>query len=106
MHASDTNLFCSLRKLSCSKGLRVDLGFFDDLLVPEYHFPAEYWFHSQDGLWVWKYEGNDMYLDLKEPIRCACAACQTRESLQHVSAITYSHNMQYTLSIDAQDMHA
>lgn len=58
--------------LLCSKGLKVDLGFFDDLLVPEYHFPAEYWFHSQDGLWVWKYEGNDMYLDLKEPIRCAC----------------------------------
>lgn len=59
-------------KLLRSKGLRVDLGFFNDLLVPEYHFPAEYWFHSQDGLWVWKYEGNDMYLDLKEPIRCAC----------------------------------
>ena len=57
----------------CSKGLKVDLGFFDDLLVPEYHFPAEYWFHSQDGLWVWKYEGNDMYLDLKETIRCAYA---------------------------------
>lgn len=63
---------CSLYKLLCSKGLKVDLGFFDDLFVPEHNFPAEYWFHSQDGLWVWKYEGNDIYLDLKETIRCAC----------------------------------
>ncbi|KAL3138870.1 hypothetical protein ABBQ32_005698 [Trebouxia sp. C0010 RCD-2024] len=55
---------------SCNnKGLKVDLGFFDDLFVPEHNFPAEYWFHSQDGLWVWKYEGNDIYLDLKETIR-------------------------------------
>lgn len=55
---------------SCNKqGLKIDLGFFSDLHVPDYHCPEDYWFHSQDGLWAWKYDGNDMYLDIKEEIR-------------------------------------
>lgn len=55
--------------IACRQGLQVDLGFFSDLHVPDYHCPEDYWFHSQDGLWAWKYEGNDLYLDLKEEIR-------------------------------------
>lgn len=58
------------------QGLQVDLGFFSDLHVPDYHCPEDYWFHSQDGLWAWKYDGNDLFLDLKDDIRYAfCAGC-------------------------------
>ena len=58
-----------MRHLTCRNGLKVTLGFFNDLHVPDYHCPEDYWFHSQDGLWAWKYESEDMFLDLQEDIR-------------------------------------
>ena len=67
----------------CRQGLQIDLGFFSDLHVPDYHCPEDYWFHSQDGLWAWKYDGNDLFLDLKDDIRyasCPARCCRSGHS--------------------------
>ncbi|PNH09607.1 DNA-directed RNA polymerase III subunit RPC8 [Tetrabaena socialis] len=55
---------------SCSReGLRVSLEFFEDVLIPEHALQDPSFYDEAERLWVWKFEGNDMYLDLSEPIR-------------------------------------
>ena len=50
----------------------MSLGFFSDIIVPNYHFPEDYWFQSAEKVWVWKYDRNDMFLEADEDIRFVC----------------------------------
>ncbi|PNW75723.1 hypothetical protein CHLRE_12g538400v5 [Chlamydomonas reinhardtii] len=55
---------------SCSReGLRISLDFFDDILIPEHALQDPSFYDEAERLWVWKFDGNDMYMDLQEPIR-------------------------------------
>ncbi|GIL79729.1 hypothetical protein Vretimale_12372 [Volvox reticuliferus] len=55
---------------SCSReGLRVSLDFFEDVLIPEHALQDPSFYDESERLWVWKFDGNDMYMDLKEIIR-------------------------------------
>ncbi|KAG2485051.1 hypothetical protein HYH03_016149 [Edaphochlamys debaryana] len=55
---------------SCSRdGLRVSLDFFDDVIIPEHALQDPSFYDESERLWVWKFDGNDMYMDLQEPIR-------------------------------------
>mmetsp|Transcript_8920 Transcript_8920/g.19028 ORF Transcript_8920/g.19028 Transcript_8920/m.19028 type:complete len:205 (-) Transcript_8920:682-1296(-) len=56
-------------KSSSREGLRISLGFFDDVLIPEYALQDPSFFDDQEKLWVWKFDGNDMYMDLGEEVR-------------------------------------
>ncbi|KAG1675686.1 hypothetical protein FOA52_002395 [Chlamydomonas sp. UWO 241] len=58
------------RLKSCTKdGLRVSLGFFDDILIPVWALQDPSFFEEAEKLWVWKFDGNDMYMDLGEQVR-------------------------------------
>ncbi|KAF6262451.1 RNA polymerase III subunit Rpc25-domain-containing protein [Scenedesmus sp. NREL 46B-D3] len=61
--------------LSCNKeGLRVGLGFFGDVLIPDYALQSPSYYNDDEGVWVWKYEGSDMFMDLGEEIRFRIAS--------------------------------
>lgn len=51
------------------KGLSVSLGFFNDILVPEYELPEPSMFDLKENTWLWKYEGTDMFFDVGDDIR-------------------------------------
>jgi DNA-directed RNA polymerase III subunit RPC8 len=58
------------RVRSCSpEGVRVSLGFFEDILIPPHLMHEDCEFDTNEQLWVWKWDGNDMYMDVDEPIR-------------------------------------
>lgn len=50
-------------------GIRVSLEFFDDVVVPPTSLPAGAEFDPEEGVWVWKYDGNPFYIDRNERIR-------------------------------------
>ncbi len=50
-------------------GIKITLGFFEDILVPEYALQDPSFFDDSEKLWVWKFDGNDMYMDLQEEVR-------------------------------------
>ncbi|KAJ2723385.1 DNA-directed RNA polymerase III complex subunit Rpc25 [Coemansia sp. Benny D115] len=50
-------------------GIQVTMGFFDDITIPAEHMPAGSEFDGTEGVWVWRYDGNELYMDLDEPIR-------------------------------------
>ncbi|KAJ1916271.1 DNA-directed RNA polymerase III complex subunit Rpc25, partial [Mycoemilia scoparia] len=50
-------------------GLKVSLGFFDDVIIPEDLLPENRVFDSNEGVWIWKLDGNDFYMDVDETIR-------------------------------------
>mmetsp|Transcript_6818 Transcript_6818/g.10688 ORF Transcript_6818/g.10688 Transcript_6818/m.10688 type:complete len:245 (-) Transcript_6818:682-1416(-) len=52
-----------------TKGVVVTLGFFDDIFIPASLLQPPSDFDSGENLWVWKFEGNDLYMDLDEEIR-------------------------------------
>ncbi|KAI9596241.1 DNA-directed RNA polymerase III subunit RPC8 [Syncephalis fuscata] len=55
---------------SCSPlGVHVTLGFFDDILIPPELLQEGTEFDVNEQLWVWRWEGNEMYMDLDEEIR-------------------------------------
>eukprot|EP00879_Flechtneria_rotunda_P013900 GHRR01014517.1.p1 GENE.GHRR01014517.1~~GHRR01014517.1.p1 ORF type:complete len:222 (+),score=66.67 GHRR01014517.1:207-872(+) len=54
---------------STKDGLRVSLGFFSDVVVPDYALQTPSYFDEAEGVWVWKYEGSDMFMDEGEEIR-------------------------------------
>ncbi|KAI8049892.1 DNA-directed RNA polymerase III subunit RPC8 [Syncephalis plumigaleata] len=58
------------RVRSCSpSGVHVTLGFFDDILIPPELLQEGTEFDVNEQLWVWRWEGNEMYMDLDEEIR-------------------------------------
>ncbi|GAQ91943.1 DNA-directed RNA polymerase III subunit [Klebsormidium nitens] len=54
---------------SDASGLKVSLGFFDDIHVPEHLLQEPSVFDDTEGLWVWKYNDNDMFMDKEEEVR-------------------------------------
>jgi len=54
-----------------SKGIRVSLGFFEDVLIPENEMPHPSVFDEENEIWIWKYEGSDteLYLARGDRIR-------------------------------------
>ncbi|KAG0249963.1 DNA-directed RNA polymerase III subunit rpc25 [Actinomortierella ambigua] len=55
---------------SCNQdGVKVTLGFFDDILIPYAHLQPNSEFNSDEQVWVWMYDENEMFMDLEEDIR-------------------------------------
>ncbi|KAJ1958665.1 hypothetical protein DL89DRAFT_265984 [Linderina pennispora] len=50
-------------------GVQISIGFFDDISVPAEMMPQGCEFDATEGVWVWRYEGNDLFMDLDEDIR-------------------------------------
>ena len=61
--------------VSCDEdGIRVGLGFFDDIFIPTGFMKQGTIFDSNERLWVWNYEGNQLFIDLEEPVRIRVVA--------------------------------
>ncbi|KAF9406335.1 DNA-directed RNA polymerase III subunit rpc25 [Podila epigama] len=55
---------------SCNQeGVRVTLGFFDDIFIPYTYLQENSEFNSDEQVWVWMYDENEMFMDLEEDIR-------------------------------------
>jgi DNA-directed RNA polymerase III subunit RPC8 len=56
---------------SCDEqnGVSVSLGFFDDVIIPPGLLPEGTRWDPHERVWVWSFGGNDMFIDLEEPIR-------------------------------------
>ncbi|KAI7896204.1 RNA polymerase III subunit Rpc25-domain-containing protein [Mucor mucedo] len=55
---------------SCSpSGVRVSMGFFDDILIPGGALQPGSKFDPAEQVWVWNYEGEKMFMDIEESIR-------------------------------------
>jgi DNA-directed RNA polymerase III subunit RPC8 len=52
----------------------VSLGFFKDVLIPDYALQTPSYFDESEGVWIWKYEGSDMFMDIGEEIRFRVSA--------------------------------
>lgn len=50
-------------------GLRVSLGFFEDIIIPDYALQTPSYYDETEKVWIWKYEGSDMFMDIGEEIR-------------------------------------
>ena len=57
-------------------GLLVSVGFFDWVHVPAAELQQPAVWDEQERLWLWRYEGHDLYLDLEQEVRV---------KVQHVS---------------------
>jgi DNA-directed RNA polymerase III subunit RPC8 len=49
-------------------GIKVSVDFFDDILIPASLLQNPSVFNSEEGLWIWKYEENDLTLDIGEEV--------------------------------------
>ena len=55
---------------SCTEeGLSVSLAFFDDIFIPAHCLQSGSTFNTEERLWVWNYDGNELFMDLDEKIR-------------------------------------
>lgn len=55
---------------SCTEeGLSVSLSFFDDIFIPAHCLQPGSTFNTEERLWVWNYDGNELFMDLDEKIR-------------------------------------
>ncbi|KAJ1852378.1 DNA-directed RNA polymerase III complex subunit Rpc25 [Coemansia sp. RSA 1822] len=52
-----------------AQGIDISMGFFDDITIPASEMPQGSEYNGSEGVWVWRYEGNELYMDLEEPIR-------------------------------------
>jgi DNA-directed RNA polymerase subunit E'/Rpb7 len=49
--------------------LKVSLGFFEDVSIPDYALQQPSYFDEAENIWIWKYEGASMYMDIGEEVR-------------------------------------
>ncbi|KAK9764442.1 DNA-directed RNA polymerase III complex subunit Rpc25, variant 2 [Basidiobolus ranarum] len=55
---------------SCSaEGVSVSLGFFDDILIPSALLQESTEFDQNEQVWVWRFDGNELFMDVDETIR-------------------------------------
>ncbi|KAJ1819322.1 DNA-directed RNA polymerase III complex subunit Rpc25 [Coemansia sp. RSA 2599] len=54
---------------SSESGIQVSMGFFDDINIPAECMPSGSEYDQNEGVWVWRYDDNALYMDLDEPIR-------------------------------------
>lgn len=50
-------------------GVQISMGFFDDILIPPSLLASDTEFDQSTGLWTWKYEGNDLTLEVGEQVQ-------------------------------------
>jgi DNA-directed RNA polymerase III subunit RPC8 len=62
-------LLGKVRSCDEQNGINVSLGFFDDILIPTALMPEGTRWDAQERVWVWSFDGNDMFIDLEEPVR-------------------------------------
>lgn len=53
---------------SSEEGLKISMGFFDDITVPVDNFSPKTSFNKEEQVWVWQYGGSQLYLDIHEKI--------------------------------------
>ncbi|KAJ1834448.1 DNA-directed RNA polymerase III complex subunit Rpc25 [Coemansia sp. RSA 2706] len=51
------------------EGIEVSMGFFDDIKIPASEMPSGSEYSSEEGLWLWRFDGASLYMDLGDPIR-------------------------------------
>ncbi|MEW5306280.1 MAG: hypothetical protein WDW38_009122 [Sanguina aurantia] len=56
-------------KSSSRAGLTISLDFFDDVFVPEHALQDPSFYNEEEKLWVWRFDGNEMFMDLGEQVR-------------------------------------
>ena len=69
------------------KGLYVRLGFFNDVFIPEHMLQEPSAFDAEEQLWVWNYQNERMFMDLKEPVRFRCSAVRFPEQPRNAKAL-------------------
>ncbi|KAJ2843249.1 DNA-directed RNA polymerase III complex subunit Rpc25 [Coemansia brasiliensis] len=52
-----------------AEGIDVSMGFFEDIRIPASEMPLGSEYSREEGVWVWRYEENELFMDLNEPIR-------------------------------------
>lgn len=52
-----------------ASGLYVSLGFFGHILIPACNMQGNSHYDEKEGVWVWKFEDNDLFMDLDQPVR-------------------------------------
>jgi DNA-directed RNA polymerase subunit E'/Rpb7 len=45
------------------------VGVFEDVFIAKDELPQPCYFNQVEGLWVWKYDDNDLYFELLEKVR-------------------------------------
>lgn len=72
--------------VSCNKdGLKVSMGFFDDVFIPSSCLQKPSVYNESDGCWVWKYEENELPMDIGEEVMST--ATHFLYNLYHMIAI-------------------
>ncbi|KAJ1903473.1 DNA-directed RNA polymerase III complex subunit Rpc25 [Coemansia sp. RSA 455] len=51
------------------EGIQVSMEFFDDITISADQMPVGSEYNSTEGVWVWRYEGNELFMDLDELVR-------------------------------------
>lgn len=56
---------------SCSRlyGIQVSVDFFMDIFIPPQFMPHPTNFDAEEGLYVWNFDGNELFIDLEEDIK-------------------------------------
>jgi DNA-directed RNA polymerase III subunit RPC8 len=67
--APGTILTGRIKESSPTRGVRISLGFMDDIYVPPVYMQAGTTWNAGEGLWVWEWDGNQLYMDHDEVIR-------------------------------------
>ena len=71
---------------SDTTGVRVSLGFFDEIHVPARLLQKPSSFSQEEGVWVWNVtEDNDLFLDLENPLRFRVEEVRYREPTNSAS---------------------
>ena len=63
-------------KASDHSGLLVSLDFYDWVVVAPEHMQQPAVWDGTEGLWLWRYEGHDLYMDIDQPIRIKVVSVQ------------------------------
>eukprot|EP00002_Diphylleia_rotans_P003167 TRINITY_DN12135_c0_g1_i1.p1 TRINITY_DN12135_c0_g1~~TRINITY_DN12135_c0_g1_i1.p1 ORF type:complete len:204 (+),score=40.48 TRINITY_DN12135_c0_g1_i1:95-706(+) len=58
------------RVKSCElNGVRVTLGFTDDVFIPADDLKSPSTYDEEEKLWVWNFQGHKLFMDVDEPVR-------------------------------------
>ncbi|KNE54442.1 DNA-directed RNA polymerase [Allomyces macrogynus ATCC 38327] len=66
-------------KASAPDGIWVSVGFFDDIFIAKELLPSPREFEESEQVWVWKYQGADLFLDVGERVRLQVQRLEFKE---------------------------
>jgi DNA-directed RNA polymerase III subunit RPC8 len=58
-----------VKHCSPTLGIQVSLEFFTDIFIPPQFLPDGCVYDTEESVWVWKFDGNDLFMDVDEDIR-------------------------------------